>query len=167
MACIVTLHLFILHIVDFIVPQSEEWPFSWFCEEMFRNLFNPSWEVSPETVTYLSLCLFVCLFVCSSVSVFIFSVCSFLCCWFVSCVCLLPVCLLLASLYSHDLVPDRGIFLLSEIELCHVDTVLRLPFFFLTQVRHGAATALREIIKLHGETAGISVYTHPDKVVSP
>ena len=25
--------------------QSEEWPFAWFCEEMFRNLFNPCWEV--------------------------------------------------------------------------------------------------------------------------
>ena len=25
--------------------QSEEWPLNWFCEEMFRNLFNPSWEV--------------------------------------------------------------------------------------------------------------------------
>lgn len=27
--------------------QSEEWPFSWFCEEMFHNLFNPAWEVRP------------------------------------------------------------------------------------------------------------------------
>ena len=25
--------------------QSEEWPLNWFCEEMFRNLINPAWEV--------------------------------------------------------------------------------------------------------------------------
>ena len=28
-----------------------------------------------------------------------------------------------------------------------------------TQIRHGAATSLREVIKHHGDTAGISVYT--------
>lgn len=27
------------------------------------------------------------------------------------------------------------------------------------QIRHGAATALREVIKHHGDTAGISAYT--------
>lgn len=32
------------------------------------------------------------------------------------------------------------------------------------QVRHGAATALREIIKLHGKTAGISIFTPPSEV---
>ena len=33
------------------------------------------------------------------------------------------------------------------------------PHLTLYQVRHGAATALREVIKLHGGTAGTSVYT--------
>ena len=28
-----------------------------------------------------------------------------------------------------------------------------------SQIRHGAATALREVIKHHGDTAGISAYT--------
>lgn len=106
-----TLRVLILHVVDFIF-QSEEWPFAWFCEEMFRNLFNPSWEVSPETVTYLSL---VCLFVC--ISVYFFSVCLFV---YIP----LSVCLLLASLYSHDLVLDCAAFLLSDIKLCRVNTVL-------------------------------------------
>ena len=32
------------------------------------------------------------------------------------------------------------------------------------QVRHGVAMALREVIKLHGNTAGISVHTPPNKV---
>ena len=32
------------------------------------------------------------------------------------------------------------------------------------QVRHGVAMALREVIKLHGNTAGISVYTPLNKV---
>ena len=31
--------------VTVISSQSDEWPFSWFCEEMFRNLINPAWEV--------------------------------------------------------------------------------------------------------------------------
>lgn len=31
--------------------------------------------------------------------------------------------------------------------------------FSLLQIRHGAATALREVIKHHGDTAGISAYT--------
>ena len=30
--------------------QSEEWPLNWFCEEMFRNLINPSWEVKYSAV---------------------------------------------------------------------------------------------------------------------
>ena len=29
-----------------LILQSEEWPLNWFCEEMFRYLFNPSWEVN-------------------------------------------------------------------------------------------------------------------------
>ena len=32
------------------------------------------------------------------------------------------------------------------------------------QVRHGAATALREVIKYHGDTAGLTVHIHPDLV---
>ena len=31
-------------------------------------------------------------------------------------------------------------------------------------MRHGVAMALREVIKLHGNTAAISVYTPPNKV---
>ena len=34
------------------------------------------------------------------------------------------------------------------------------------QVRHGAATAIRGVIKHHGDTAGLSVHTHPDQVSS-
>ena len=34
------------------------------------------------------------------------------------------------------------------------------------QVRHGAATAIRGVIKHHGDTAGLSVRTHPDQVSS-
>ncbi|XP_064406197.1 TATA-binding protein-associated factor 172-like [Halichondria panicea] len=60
--------------MDSIFEESEEWPFTWFCVEMFRNLFNPAWEI-----------------------------------------------------------------------------------------RHGAATGLREIIKHHGDTAGISAHTSSDK----
>ena len=35
-----------------LILQSEEWPLNWFCEEMFRYLFNPSWEVNSCVHTY-------------------------------------------------------------------------------------------------------------------
>ncbi len=35
--------------------KSQEWPFSGFCEELFNNLFNPSWEVSVIVFVFLSL----------------------------------------------------------------------------------------------------------------
>lgn len=84
------------------LPQSEEWPFTWFCEEMFRNLFNPSWEVSLKTVTCLCECLcflFVlfCLFVCL---LFYWCVCLIVCLLVYWCVCLF-VCSCLFSLYIY------------------------------------------------------------------
>jgi hypothetical protein len=35
------------------------------------------------------------------------------------------------------------------------------------QIRHGAATALREVVKQHGDTAGISAYTPEPNVSIP
>ena len=114
------------------------------CSEIFST---PLGKLVPKL---LPLCLFVCLFVHLYLRIFFFSVFLFFSLLSVCLFVYIPlfVCLLLVSLYSHDL-------------------VLNCPTFLLTQVRHGAATALREIIKLHGETAGISVYTHSDKVESP
>ena len=92
---------------------------------MFRNLFNPSWEVSPETVTYLSLCLFVsssCLFF---LFVHFFAV-GFASCLFASplvCFLCLFICTYHCFFVQPWLVPDCVILLLSEIESCDTNSL--------------------------------------------
>ena len=93
------------------------------CSEIFST---PLGKLVPKLLPIcLYICLFVCLFICICVYFFSLFV-HFFAVGLLSVFVYIPlsVCLLLVSLYSHDLVPDCAVFLLSDIELCHVNTVL-------------------------------------------